>query len=203
MSAVNSRNGSPKAPAKPKHSSQLREFLALGKKIFQDKEVSDYDQLLDNKKELEQKLLLKNQEFNAKVEELSALRSSTAEVISNLESENKTLFERFEKRVISWDTGKTKQTDLENKVVKLQQKLTETNERAESSTAAMESLQNKLFEHQNASVETKNTLMAIKKELNSKERELKGTVKELESTQAELDEQRTELGFEDPSGEHL
>jgi hypothetical protein len=103
MNTVNGTNGSPKPPAEPKHSSQLKEFIALRKKIFRDKAVSDYDRIFDNKKELEQRLLLKNQEFNAKVEELSALlsakaeeidslRSSTAETILNLNSESKALF---------------------------------------------------------------------------------------------------------------
>jgi DNA repair ATPase RecN len=129
MSAINYRTGSLKSPAKPKHLSQLKEFIAPEEKIFQDKEVSDYDRLFDDKKELEQRLLLKKQEVNAKAEELSALRSAkaeetsslrsrTAETISNLKSENKALFEGFEKRVVLWDTGKIKQTDLE-KLVKL------------------------------------------------------------------------------------
>lgn len=86
MSAINYRTGSLKPPAKPKHLSQLKEFIAPGEKIFQDKDVSDYDRLFDDKKELEQRLLLKKQEFNAKVEELSALRSAKAEEIGSLRS---------------------------------------------------------------------------------------------------------------------
>ncbi|KAH9217255.1 hypothetical protein DL95DRAFT_522194 [Leptodontidium sp. 2 PMI_412] len=203
MSTASGTSGPPKAPVKPKHSSQLKEFLALGKKIFQDKEVTDYDQLLDSKKELEQRLLLKDREFNEKVEEIDLLRSSTAEEISKLESENKTLFEGFEKRVIAWDAGKSNGAKLEAEVVTLRQMLEEANETAESSKDDIESLQEKLFEYQNDLVKKENDLNVTKKELSSRSRELKGTVKELEYAQAELHAQKNELGIEDLSDEHL
>ncbi|KAF8855030.1 hypothetical protein BDZ45DRAFT_692946 [Acephala macrosclerotiorum] len=214
MNATNGTNGSPKAPVKPKRASRLKDFLALGKEIFSEKEVGDYDQLLDTKKELEQQLLLKNQELNAKVEELVALRSaktqeinslrsSTAEKISALETENKTLFKAFEKRYKSWDTGMTTQKDLENRVAQLQLELKQANQRAESSEASNENLQHQLSNHQNSLEETKNNLRTTKRELNSKDRELKGTFRDLESAQAELETLRSELGLEYPNHEDL
>jgi chromosome segregation ATPase len=214
MSAVNGANESLKTPAKTKFSSQMKDWLAQGKKLLLDKDISDYDQLVDTKKELDQKLQLKSQQLETTVAELSALRlantteiesirSSTDKRISELVSENKTLFEGFEKRLKSLDIGTNRQKDLEKEVVRLQQELAKVNEKAQSSEAKAIRLEEALFENQNTLVATERDLKATKKDLGSRDRELQGTVSQLESTQADLDAQRRELGLENLDLEDL
>lgn len=196
MSGANGTNPSPRAPARSKQSTQLKEFLILGKKLFLEKDPEDYDQLLDEKHELERKLLLKSQEFDAKVEELSTLRAANSVKITQLEFRNNLIHEEFENRVILWNNKTTKQADLETKITRLQQELKQVKDTAKTSQAKIESLQGKLNGAEIDLADAKNNLKATKKELNSKDRELKGTLKDLEAAQTELEAQMSELGLE-------
>lgn len=216
MSSVNGTNGN-KPPAKLKNSSELKEFLIAGKKLFLEKDPNDYDQLLDQKHDLERKLGLKSQDLDAKVKELAALKATSGteiaklkadhrEEISILESKNNTIREQFEEWVVIWNDGTTKQRDLEKKITRQQKDLVKANDTEKSSQAKISELEDALSEHQAALDEARQDLETTKQELNSKERdlnskdrELKGAVAELETIQTDLKRYQSELGLENPA----
>ncbi|KUJ14163.1 uncharacterized protein LY89DRAFT_736210 [Mollisia scopiformis] len=191
------------AGEKVKLGTQMKDFINLGKKIFQDKEVSDYDQLLDDKKELEEKLEAKNQEFDAKVEEVAALQAAADERVAKADAKTESLFEEFQKRYKEWDVATSKESNLESQVAELKEELKQANTKAENAEASMIMLQDKLFARQNALAEMEKDLNLLKKELSSRNRELKGTLGELQVSQAQMERHRIEIGLEYPHMEDL
>ncbi|KAH6665536.1 hypothetical protein B0J14DRAFT_233533 [Halenospora varia] len=174
MSVANSTNESSKNPSKPKRPLRIKEFIALGKEIFNEKELGDYDQLLTQKKDLEQQLLSKNQELDAKNKKLS-----------ELEVENTTQFERFEKRVIACDTWKNKAKDLENKLTEARETATEADKIVEISKATINDLGNELRNHKKKLDNMKAELEATRKNRESSEYELVGAKNKLKYMQQE------------------
>jgi chromosome segregation ATPase len=202
MSAVGGTSGTLKA-SKPRFSSQMKEFLALGKKVFHEKDIGDYDQLLDDKKELEEKLLSKSKELSSfqssmegKIAKLELSEKKLQERIGVLQSDKKTLLKEFGEQYKLWDTKTNRQTDLEKEVNSLQTMLTSANHTVESLHAQVGDLQNQVFDFQVANDKKDNEVKMARRELSSKERELTGATKDAELYQAQLEEQRKEVELE-------
>src|ERR1700721_3133312 len=85
MSSVNGATGTSRSLAKPKFSAQVKELLGLAKKVLShENEIGDLDQILSEKKGLEERLQSKAQEVITKEEEIVSLRSSKESEIETL-----------------------------------------------------------------------------------------------------------------------
>ncbi|KAI9858939.1 MAG: hypothetical protein M1813_007241 [Trichoglossum hirsutum] len=205
-------SGSSNSSTKSKLSSSLRELFGVAKKLVgHERDIESLDQILDNKRELEKNLKLKEEEVvslrsdkdkeiqslrTAKEKEIETLRSTKDKEVTTLKSSKDILFKEFQEKYKTWDTGTTKQQDLEDEINELKVKLNQANERANSSEGRNIALQQQLREFQDGRTEMENKLKVVRGLLNSKERELTGAVKGLEDYQRILDEGRRELGLE-------
>jgi chromosome segregation ATPase len=175
------------------------------------KDIDNFDQILDDKKELERNLKLKEEEITklrstkgseiashqlTKEKEIETLRSTKDAEIAKLKTARGTLFEEFQTQFKTWDMGTTKQEELKSERDGLSVKLSEANGRASSFEKNNALLQHQLGELRNEVTEVENKLKTVRGLLSSKERELIGTVKTLEDCQSMLDEERRELGLE-------
>ena len=205
-------SGSSNSSTKSKLSSSLRELFGVAKKLVgHERDIESLDQILDNKRELEKKLKLKEEEVvslrsdkdkeiqslrTAKEKEIETLRSTKDREVTARKLSKDILFKEFQEKYKTWDTGTTKQQELEDEMNELKVKLNQANERANSSEGRNIALQQQLREFQDARAEMENKLKVVRGLLNSKERELTGAVKGLEDYQRILDEGRKELGLE-------
>lgn len=174
MSDVNGATGAPKSSAKPKASNLLRELASLMRKL-PEKDISDVDQLINDKKDLEQKILSNNQELAARREELTSLKSATGNEIAKLRSEKEVLIDAFAERVKNWSAEANKSTALEGDIDELKQQLGQANERASFLQAQ---------------------LSRVTIELSEKEAELERAKRDLLSCESTLQDERQELGLE-------
>ncbi|KAE8443748.1 hypothetical protein EG329_001428 [Mollisiaceae sp. DMI_Dod_QoI] len=198
----------------------MKEFIQLGKQIFQDKEVKDYDQLVEDKKDLEEKLAAKTAEYDAKIAEVTALHAAADDRVAKAEAaadERATkaeadaanrisdsnvkvagLIEEFQTRYNKWNLVINKESNLESRIAELTLELTKANAKAETAESSITKLQGELSEQQNLLTKTEDELSLAKKELSSRVRELKGTVGELQKVEAQMEEHKREIGLEYP-----
>ncbi|KAH8654980.1 hypothetical protein BGZ60DRAFT_532613 [Tricladium varicosporioides] len=174
MSAANSHNESSKSSSKPKRPPKIKEFIALGKELFSEKDLVEYDQLLTEKRDLLD--LNKN---------LKQQLQSKDEAISKLKEENANQFDKFEKRVVARDTWKKKEKDLENKLTEAIKTTTEADENVKVLKATIKDLEIKLQNNEKRLGDMKTHLEVTKKDLESREYELKGVKIDIESMQAQ------------------
>lgn len=197
------------AKDKGKLGAQMKEFLIMGKSIFENKDIKDYDELFDEKKELEDKLAAKITEYEAKLEEVKELQKAADDRIAAAEKDShervlvaeaksEGMIEEFQKKYKIWDAATSKESDLENQITKLKQELTDSNTRAQNADAGISVLQEKLGESQKALKDMEGELALLKKEHSSRMLELKGTRGELQKCEAEMEKRSYELGLQNP-----
>jgi len=187
-----------------KFGDQVKEFLNMGNKIFEEKDaIADYDQLLDDKKELEEKLATKTQEYEDKVKEIATLQAAADERVATAETKSEGFIEQFQKRFKEWDAATSKESKLESQIETLKQELTDAKTKAQSAEAGIGVMQDKLFASQNKMVDMEKELILLKKEHSSRMLELKGTRGELQACQTEMEKEKRELGLEYPLVEDL
>lgn len=190
MSNVDSGSVTSKSSNKQKFSNLLKDLLGAANRVLgHEKDIGSFDLVLDEKRDLERKLRLKDAELLTKDKEISSKDNE----IAGLQSAKDTLFREFQEKFKTWDTGTTKQKGLEVQVAELKQKLRHATERANSTKSELTGLQQELGESRKALEEGEEKLTSVRKELRSKERELTGALTDLEL----LQEERTALGLED------
>ncbi|KFY67382.1 hypothetical protein V496_01573 [Pseudogymnoascus sp. VKM F-4515 (FW-2607)] len=168
--------------SKQKFSAQLKELLVSAKKVLgNEKDIDTLDRILDDKKELEAKLSLKTLEGLEKDKEIA---NKSLEV-EKLQRAKKMLHEEFQEQFKSWDTGTSRQKELEAETSELHGKLGGAARRADSAKSKIAELQQVILNCQNDLGEVKDELNRTSKDLRSKERELSGALSELESLQEE------------------
>lgn len=206
MSNISNGSVTSKSSSRTKFSTQLKDLLGAAKRVLSHEDIGSLDQILDEKQEVEGKLksktaevLAKDKVIASKDHEIATLRSAKNAEIANLQLTNNSLFDEFQKRYKIWDTGTTKQEELEVEVAQLKLKLKQAIERANSSEGGFANLQQELAKYKSVLRETEESLKIVRKELASKERELTGAVKGLEILQKE----KAELGLEDLNLESL
>jgi chromosome segregation ATPase len=219
MSGTSNVSGTSRSSTRSKLSPIFKELVGAARKLVgHEKEIGDFDQILDEKKELEINLKSKEEEITklrstkdseiashrlAKEKEIETLQSTKDAEIAKLKTAKDTLFEEFQTQFKTWNIETTKQEELKRKIDGLSGELSEANRRANSFEEKNALLQRQLEERQDAVVEVENKLKTVRGLLGSKERELTGTVKALEDCQSMLDEERRELGLEYPDHEDL
>ncbi|KAI9769838.1 MAG: hypothetical protein M1840_003832 [Geoglossum simile] len=192
MSGTSNVSGTSRSSTRSKLSPVFKELFGAARKLVgHEKEIDNLDQILDDKKELERNLKLKEGE-------ITKLRSTKdSEIASHRLERDRNAPTQFK----TWDIGTTKQEELKREIDGLSVELSEANGSANSFEKKNALLQRQLGERQDAVVEVENKLKTVRGLLNSKERELTGTVKALEDCQNMLDEERRELGLEYPDHE--
>jgi len=214
MSTISGMTETSKSPAKPTFTSDMKNFLALGGKLFRGKEISDVSKIIDENKDLEARIasLQKTTETNiaslrsAKDSEIAELQSANARLQSankQLQSAKDMLFVEFQGKYKNWDTGTNRQKDLEDEVATLKLQLTQANERADTSEDRLINIQHQLMERQNESQKLEERLRSVMEKLSKKEIELDGTWTKLMSCESTLQKERQELGLEEPDLDDL
>ncbi|KAF8851520.1 hypothetical protein BDZ45DRAFT_679085, partial [Acephala macrosclerotiorum] len=205
---------------KVKIGAQMKEFLTMGLKIFQDKDIKAYDDLVDEKDRLVGELATKTQEYDAKFEEVSQLqkdaddrvekaetaaneRAEKAETAANeratiAETKSAGLVEEFQKKFKLWDAAKSKEADLESQIMTLKQELAGENTKVQKAEARISELQGKLSNSEKAFKEMESDLALLRKEHSSRVLELKGTRGELQDCQSQIKQRSYELGLQNP-----
>jgi len=101
MSDVNGATEAPnKSSAKPKSSNILKEIMCLMRKLTE-KDISDVDQLINDKRDLEQEIQSKKQELASAHGNFTSLQSDSEKKIAKLQSEKEVLIDAFEKSEIA------------------------------------------------------------------------------------------------------
>lgn len=173
MSGVGNGSVSSKSSTTHKFSAHLKDLLGTAKRVLDhEKEIGNLDQILDEKRRLEGKLKLREAEIKSKDMDIASLRSA-----------KEALFKEFQDRFTTWDTGTTKQKELERQVADLEVKLKHVTKRADSTQDDLADLQKDFDESEDALEKATEKLKNVTKELRSKERELTGALKELEHFQ--------------------
>ncbi|OBT40501.1 hypothetical protein VE00_07872 [Pseudogymnoascus sp. WSF 3629] len=168
--------------SKQKFSAQLKELLVSAKKVLgNERDIDTLDRILDDKKELEAKLSLKISEGLAKDKQIANKNLE----IEKLQITKKTLHDEFQEQFKSWDTGTSRQKELERETAELRGKLGEATKRADSAKSKNAELQQEFSNCQNDLRNVKEELNRTSKDLRSKDRELSGALSELDSLQEE------------------
>jgi chromosome segregation ATPase len=218
MSTVSNGSMRSKSSTRQKFSAQLKDLVVTANRVLSnEKDIDNLDQILDEKKDLEGKLRLKDAEIvakdkeitskdkeiaslkSAKIKEMEEFQSAKTKEIKALQSAKDTLFVEFLEKFKTWDTGTTNQKGLEDKVADLKQKLRKATERVSSTEDNLTGLQTELDESQNALEDANEKLKSVNKGLSSKEWQLAGAITELEH----LQEEAAALGLEVLSIEDL
>jgi chromosome segregation ATPase len=200
MSSVGNGSVSSKSSTTHKFSAQLKDLLEAAKRVLgREKDIDNLDQILDEKRKLEGKLKLRDAEVKAKDKEIASLQSAKIHEVSELKSSKETLFREFQERFTTWDTGTTKQKELERQVADLKADLKRATKRADSTRNDLADLQKDFVKSKGALKDTTEKLDKVTKDLRSKERELTGALKNLEHFQ----EDKALLGLEDLDHDNL
>ncbi|KAL5349554.1 hypothetical protein ACLOAV_005849 [Pseudogymnoascus australis] len=175
--------------SKQKFSAQLKELLLSAKKVLgNERDIDTLDRILDDKKELEAKLMSKISEVEAKDKQIANKDLQ----IEKLYTVKKTLHDEFQEQFKSWDTGASRQKELEAETAQLRGRLGEETRRADSAKSKNAELQKVILKCQNDVGDMKDELNRTSKDLRSKERELSGALSELDS----LQEEKNALGLQ-------
>jgi len=194
MSSVGNGSVSSKSSTTHKFSAHLKDLLGAAKRVLgHEKDIDNLDQIFDEKRKLEGKLKLRDAEIKTKDKEIASLRSAKIHEVSELKSAKETLFREFQDRFTTWDTGTTRQEELERQVADLKVELKRITKRADSTQDDLAELQKDFDKSEGALEDATEKLKNATKELRSKERELTGALKELEHFQ----EDKALLGPED------
>lgn len=200
MSSTSSGNVTPKASAKPKFSTHLKDLLEAAKSVLaHQKDLQTLDQLINEKRDWEQKFKTMTAKLTATETEIESIRKAKDQEITELKKEKKILIKEFKEESIADGNSKNRQKELESQVTILKQELSNRVRAAKSSESEVADLRDEL-EMSREELKTKEDCL---KSMNERQftmgLELKGARSKLE----ELQQDQQALGFANLNEEDL